>query len=91
MTDDKQKKGGVNPLGAAAVGVVVGAGAVIAGVAAMQNEENREKIKDAATKLKEGTEEKLDEGVEKVKKGMDSAEEAVDNKLDEVKTMVDEK
>lgn len=57
MSNDNQKKaddhGGINPVVAGTVGAVIGAGVAVAGTIAMQNPDNREKVKDAVDSVKE--------------------------------------
>lgn len=71
MIDQNQAKqdvvsGGVSPVIVAGVaGLVVGAGAVVAGVVALSNENNREKISDARDQVTGYVEDKVDV-VEKV-------------------------
>lgn len=48
-----EEKGGVNTVAAAVAGVVVGAGVVIAGAVALKDEENRKKVKNALSGVKD--------------------------------------
>lgn len=48
-----EEKGGINTVAAAVAGAVVGAGVVIAGAVALKDEENRKKVKDALTNVKD--------------------------------------
>ena len=83
MTNQKkQDKGrtGVNPIAAAVAGAVVGAGIAVAGVT-LTNEKNREKVKKAATNVKDQTmkyvEGKKSEGKEEMKKVINSAKDSL--------------
>lgn len=51
MAEDKKKKGGVHPVGAALVGAAVGA-AVTAGAVALSDEKTRKKVAKSVTGLK---------------------------------------
>lgn len=55
MTDqnDKNQHTGVNPAAAAATGAVVGAGLAVAGVVALKDKHNREKVKEAFSMVKD--------------------------------------
>jgi hypothetical protein len=93
MTDTKQK--GINPITAALTGALVGAGVVAAGVGvvAMQDENNRKKVKDAfkdvkvrsmkaVNKLKDGINAKKDEMGNKIADGVSKANDKIHNKVD---------
>lgn len=47
------KKGGFNPVVAAATGAIVGAGVAIAGAVAMKDKKNREKVKEVFNEAKQ--------------------------------------
>jgi hypothetical protein len=72
MIDQKQVKqdavsGGISPAVVAGVaGLVVGAGAVVAGVVALSNENNREKLADAKDQVTGYVEDKVDEVKENI-------------------------
>lgn len=46
-------KGGVNPVVAAGVGAVVGAGVAVAGAVALKDKKNRDKVRKALTNVKD--------------------------------------
>ncbi len=58
---DEHEKSGVSPVTAAVTGAVIGAGAAVAGTMALRSEENRKKIKDTLTSMKDKTMEYLEE------------------------------
>lgn len=54
MTDeDKKEQKNVNPIGVAVTGAVVGAGIAVAGAVALQNKDNRKKVKQALGDIKD--------------------------------------
>ncbi len=58
MTDSNKRKqddgnGGINPIAAAITGAVVGAGVAVAGMVALKDEKNREKVKEVLTDVKD--------------------------------------
>jgi hypothetical protein len=89
MTTHNQKKqnqanSGINPVVAAATGAVVGAGAVIAGVVALNDQKNRAKVdkvvKDVKNHAKDHMAEvgdKFAEGKEKVRKVASSVKDSM--------------
>lgn len=52
---DHKKHNGISPIIAAVTGVVVGAGIAVAGAVALNDEKNREKVKEALTNAKDKT------------------------------------
>lgn len=48
-----EKKSGFNPVVAAVTGVVVGAGVAVAGIVALKDKKNREKVKQVLTNVKD--------------------------------------
>lgn len=64
MTNQTQKK----QIAAAVTGVIVGAGAVVAGAIALNDKKNRDKIATAVTNVNDQAQEKMDKAENKVKK-----------------------
>lgn len=81
-----QKKDGVNPVVAAAAGVIVGAGVVAAGVVALNDEKNREKVKEVLANVKE----QAKGYIEDIKKKEQAEKEEVEQNLAEGKEKVAE-
>ena len=73
MTNQILKKGqgtnGINSVIAAAVtGVIIGAGAAVAGAVALNDQKNRDKISTAVTNANDHAQEKMNEAEKNVKK-----------------------
>lgn len=91
MVDQKRAKqdavsGGVSPVVVAGVaGLVVGAGAVVAGVVALNNESNREKISEAKDQVTGYVEDKVGE----VKENIAEDKAAVEKVAASVKRSID--
>lgn len=62
------KKSGINPVAAAVTGLIVGAGAVVAGAIVLNDKNNREKISTAVTDVNNNVKKKMDKAEKKVKK-----------------------
>lgn len=71
MTGKVQKKeevrGGVNPVMAAVTGLVVGAGAAVAGAIAFNDKKNRDKVAKVLSDTNDKAQEKMDEAEDKMK------------------------
>jgi uncharacterized membrane-anchored protein YhcB (DUF1043 family) len=76
-----QKTGGVNPIAAAVAGVVVGAGAVLAGAVAMTDKNNQAKVKEIVTNVKNDADKKRDEIEKDLAKGKAKAKKAASDGL----------
>ncbi len=85
MIDQKEKrfkkKDGVNPVVAAAAGAIVGAGVAAAGVVALNDERNREKVKEVLANVKE----QAKGYIEDIKKKEQAEKEEVEQNLSEGK------
>ena len=73
MTNQVQKKqvnknSGINPVAAAVTGLIVGAGAAVAGAIVLNDKNNREKITTAVTDVNNHVQETMDKAEKKVKK-----------------------
>jgi len=73
MTNQEQKKqikkkSGINPVAAAVTGLIVGAGATIAGAIALNDKNNRKKITTAVTDTNDRVQKTMDKAEKKVKK-----------------------
>ncbi len=89
MTDQNQKKQdkrkrGLNPVAVAITGAVVGAGIAVAGVMALKDEKNREKVKKVLNNVKKQATDYAEDVQNKIR---DEKEEA-EKKLAEVKEKV---
>ncbi len=62
------KKSGINPVAAAVTGLIVGAGAVVAGAIVLNDKNNREKIAIAVTDVNNNVKKTMDKAEKKVKK-----------------------
>jgi len=62
------KKSGVNPVAAAFTGLIIGAGAAVAGAIVLNDKNNREKIATAVTDVNNNVKKTMDKAEKKVKK-----------------------
>ncbi len=67
------KKTGINPMVAAVTGVVIAAGAVVAGALAMNDKKNRDVVNKKIDEVKGELNKNIDKGKKEVKKVVDSA------------------
>lgn len=82
------KKSGINPTAAAITGAIVGAGIAIAGTMALENKENRKKIKKAFNSAKDQAAEYVEKIKEEVRDRKDDIEKKFTNGQKEVKKAI---
>lgn len=90
MTNQIQKKqtlekGGINPIAAAVAGMVIGAGAAVAGAVVLSDEKNRKNIKKAMTNVKN----KAEDYVENKKMHAQDKRAEVEKKIGESKEKIE--
>lgn len=77
LKKQEEKQSGLNPVAVAVTGAVVGAGIAIAGVVALKDEKNREKVKEALTNVKDRAENYIEDVQKQARDKKDEIEEKI--------------